>query len=161
MKEIRIALSRFNLSRFIGEIFNFMHQNDISPTVVVCFSENGDVAELEADEVNQDSIKELLFQGEILFLPFSDINVGEPVPCVDGNHYLLSDPDELDQEVAVSIDEVESVGFLVQVEQEMAVICPAVFLGGEYYEIDSAEMGEDLKEYSEPMNQFVQRFVID
>jgi len=161
MKEIRIALSRFDLPRFIGKILDFMRQNNLSPTVVVCFSEDGDLAELEVDEINRDSILGQLFQGNIFFLPFSDINVGEPVPCADGNQYSLSNSSDLDEEVAVSVDEVESVGFLVQVEQEMAVICPAVFQEGEYFEIESAEMEEDLKEFNEPMNQFVQQFVIN
>lgn len=159
MKEIRIALSRFDFSRFIGKILDFVQQKNFSPTVVVCFSEDGDLVELEVDEINQDSIRDMLYQGKIFFLPFSDINVGEPVPCADGNHYSLSNSGDLDEEVALSVDEVESVGFLVQVEQEMAVICPAVFQGGEYFEIESAEMEEDLKEFSEPMDQFIQQFV--
>lgn len=160
MREFKIELKRFDLSRFIGEIFDFMRRNDILPTVVVCFSEDGDLTELEVDEINQESIRELLFQGKILFLPFSDINVGDPVPCADGKQYYLSDPGDLDQEVAVSIDVVESVGFLVQIEQEKAVICPAVFQGGEYFGMEPTEMEEELKEFSEPMDRFVQQFVL-
>ncbi len=160
MREFRIAVSRFDLSRFIGKVLNFLHRNNISPTVMACFSEDGDLKGLEVDEINQDFIRELLFQGKIFFLPFSDINIGEPVPCADGNQYSFPDPGELDEEVAVSVDEVESVGFLVQIDQDMAVIVSAVFQGGEYYEIESEEMEEDLQEFSEPMTQFVQGFVI-
>lgn len=161
MKEIKIGLNRFDLTGFIEKIFDFMYLNDISPKVVVCFSEDGDLAELEVDEINQKSIQEMLFQGSLLFLPFSDINVGEPVPCADGAKYLLSDPGGLDEEVVMSVDEVESVGFLLQVEREMAIICPAVFKGGDYYETDPVEMDEDMTEFSEPMSKFVEQFVTD
>lgn len=161
MKEIKIGLNRFNLAAFIEKIFDFMNANDISPRVVVCFSEDGDSEELDVDEINQSSIQELLFQGAIIFMPFSDINVGEPVPCADGYQHLLSDPEGLDEEVVMSVDEVESVGFLVQVEREMVIICPAVFKGGDYYETDPVEMDEDMTEFSESMSKFVKQFVKD
>ncbi len=159
MKEVKFSLNRFDLTGFIEEIFNFMKLNDISPEVVACFTEDGGVAELKADLINEDYIRNLLILEKILFLPFSDINVGEPIPCADGGQYIIANLDGLDEEVAVSSDGVESIGFLIQVKQEMIEICPAAFKGGSYEEIDSQEMEEDLKEFSEPMSRFVDRYV--
>ncbi len=161
MGEFRVGLSRFDLSGFIGEIFDFLHRNDISPTVVVSFTQDGAAAESEMDEITQDSTWELLLRGEILFLPFSDINVGESIPCADGNSYSIFTSSGLDEEVAVSAEQVESVGFLVKVEQENIEICPAVFKGGDYCQMDPNEIEGDLKEFNEPMFQFVGRFMND
>lgn len=159
MGEIKTDLDRFDLIGFIEVIFDFMRIKEISPETVAYFSEDGDLLELERDVINQDYIQELLFQGEIIFLPFSDINVGEPIPCADGGQYQISDLGGVDEEVAVSMNEIESVGFLVQVEQEMVVICPAVFSGGEYQAINVSEMEEELKEFNEPMAKFVHGFM--
>jgi hypothetical protein len=159
MSEIKINFEQFDLMGFIKVIFDFLRLMKISPEAVVYFSEDGDPLELEGDRINQDYIQELLFQGKILFFPFSDINVGEPIPCADGGQYLISDSDGFDEEVAVSVNGIESVGFLVQVEQEMITICPAVFRGGEYETINATEMEGELKEFSEPMDKFVFGFV--
>lgn len=160
MRAIKIDLNRFDLMGFMGVIFNFMRSKEIWPEVVY-FSENGDPLELEGDGINLEYIQELLFQGKIIFLPFSDINVGEPIPCADGGHYLIYDLSGLDEEVAVSMSEIESVGFLAQVEQEMIALCPALFRGGEYEAINVSEMEEELKEFNEPMAKFVHGFVKD
>lgn len=161
MKEFRVPLNQYDLSRFIGEIFEFMHKNDISPSMVVCFSEEGIPAELKAAEISPDSVGELLLQERILFLPFSDINIGEPIPCADGKSYSLSASNDLADEVLISANPVESVGFLVRVEAGEVIICGAVFRGGEYYPIEGAEMDEDLKEFSRPMALFVERYMKD
>lgn len=161
MREFRIPLNRYDLSRFIGEIFEFMHKNDISPSMVACFSEDGIPAELKAAEISRGSVEELLLQDRILFLPFSDINIGEPIPCADGKSYSLSTSNDLDEEVLISANPVESVGFLVQVEEGEVIICGAVFRGGEYNPIEGVELDEDLKEFSRPMALFVERFKVD
>lgn len=161
MEEIRIPLIKFDLSRFIDGIFNFMSRNEISPSTIACFSQEGAAEEVRVDEINQDSVREWLFQGRVLFLPFSDINTGDPIPCADGMRYALSVPGDLDEEVAVSIEIIETVGFLVRVEQDEVIICGAVFSGGEYYPIEGAAMDEDLKEFSEPMDNFVKRFMLN
>lgn len=159
MREIRSILSEFDLSDFIGEIFNFLSRKEMPFTLVACFSESGVVEELDAGTITADSVKELLFRGKILFLPFSDINTGDPVPCADGNHYLLSTPNDLDEEVAISAEPVELIGFLLKIEQEKVIIEAATFSGGEYYPVEGVEMEEDWKELSEPMSLFVERFM--
>lgn len=159
MKEFKISLNQYDLTRFIGEIYEFMDRNDISPSMVACFSEEDEPAEV--GKIDRDSVGELLLQGKIIFLPFSDINTGEPIPCADGKQYSIALPNDLDEEVAISADPVESVGFLVQVESGEVIICGAVFSGGEYYPIEGAEMDEDLKEFSQPMTLFGERFKKD
>lgn len=158
MREFRVARNEFDLTDFIDKIFDFMRQDDISSRIVASFSENGVVTEWEVEEINRDSVVDILFQGKIVFLPFSDINTGEPIRCADGNQYSLSDPSDLDEEVAISPELVEAIGFLVQVEQEEVIICGAVLKGGEYYEIDGVEMDEELKEFCGPMALFIEGF---
>ncbi|NLW47888.1 MAG: hypothetical protein GXY86_11200 [Firmicutes bacterium] len=158
MGEIKIDLNRFDLMGFMGVIFNFLRLKEIWPEVVY-FSEDGEPLKLEADAINRDSIQELLFQGKIIFLPFSDINVGEPIPCADGGQYLIIGSDEFDEEVGVSANEIELVGFLIRVSEAVLEICPAVFRGGEYETVNLMELEEDLKEFSEPMDRFVNKFV--
>lgn len=159
MSEIIVNLNQFDLEGFIGVIFNFLRQHEIMPGVVVCFAEECDMTEPEIKQIKEDSVQELLFRGKTLFLPFSDINVGEPIPCADGSQYLINDSGELDEEVAVSAGGVESVGFLIRVEHGMIYICPGVFRGGDYEEVESMELEEDLKEFGEPMGRFVNKFV--
>ena len=154
MREFRIARSEFDLTGFIDRILAFMHHKDISSKIVACFGENSTVTEWVVDEINRDSVVEFLFQGKILFLPFSDINTGGPIRCADGSRYSLSDSSDLDEEVAISPESVETIGFLVQAEQDELIICGAVLKGGDYHEIDD----EDLKEFSIPMGVFVERF---
>lgn len=161
MEEIRIPLNKFNLARFIGEIFDFMCRNEIFPSAIVCLSDEGTAEEVKVGKTDQDSVREWLFLGRVLFLPFSDINTGDPIPCADGMRYSLSIPGELDEEVAISVEIIETVGFLVRVEQDEVTICGAVFSGGEYYPIEGAAMDEDLKEFREPMALFVKRFMFN
>ncbi len=160
MEEFKNPLKHYDLLRFIGELFE-LRSNDISASIIVCFSEEGALDELGVEEINLDLVKNLLLQGRILFLPFSDINVGEPIPCADGKRYSLSAPDDLDDEVAISAELVESVGFLVRVEEGEVIICGAVFSGGDYYPIEVGEMDGDVQEFCEPMGQFVERFRVD
>lgn len=158
MREIRIPLNKFNLTGFIEEIFDFMRRNEI-PSIITCFSQDGVREKLEIDSTGSyDSVVELLLQGRILFLPFSDINTGEPIPCADGNRYSLSDSDDFDEGVMISADLIESVGYLIQVEKGEAIICGSVFSGGEYRPLEESETDENLKEISEPMGSFVERF---
>lgn len=159
MGELTISLSRFDLKGFIGEIFDFLKQHEIIPGMAVCFTEDGDVTGSEIKQFREDSIEDLLFQGKTVFLPFSDINVGEPIPCADGGQYAICDPGNLDEEVAVSSGGIESVGFLIRVGHGMVVVCPAVFKGGDYEVVESMELEEDLKEFREPMDRFVNKFV--
>ena len=160
MIEIKVPSNKYNLMGFIGEVFNFMHQNDISFSTIAYFSEEGAAARLEG-EITRDSVRELLLQDRILFLPFSDINIGEPIPCADGKQYSLSEPSDLDEEVAISAELVETVGFLIRVERGEVIICGAVLSGGEYYPVEGAERDEELKEFSQPMALFVERFKVD
>lgn len=161
MGEIRVSLNRFNLLKFIEGILDFLNRNDISPTVIVRFAEDGVMAELVMDEITQASIRDLLLRGEALFLPFSDINVGESIPCADGSRYSVNSSSGFDGEVAISAEQVESIGFLVQVKQENIEICPAVFKGGDYSQMDPDEIDENLKEFTEPMDRFVRRFMTE
>lgn len=161
MEEIRIPLNKFDLPRFIGEIFNFMSRNEISPSTIACFSDEGAAEEVKEGEIDQDSVREWLLLGKVLFLPFSDINTGDPIPCADGMRHSLSVPGDLDEEVAISVEIIETVGFLVRVEQEEVIICGAVFSGGEYYPIEGAAMDKDLKEFGEPMDNFVKGFMLN
>lgn len=161
MREFRIAQNKFDLTGFIDQIFDFMRWDDISSRIVACFAKDGAVTEWEVNETSRDSVLEFLFQGKIVFLPFSDINTGEPIRCADGNQYSLSDSSDLDEEVAISPEQVESIGYLVQVEQEEVIICGAVLKGGEYHEIDGVEMDEDLKEFSGPMGLFMEGFKLN
>jgi hypothetical protein len=160
MREIKTDLNCFDLLGFIKEIFDFMRLENIPMETVVCLSKDGDFLKLKGEKISPDYIRELLFQEKSLFLPFSDINVGEPIPCADGGQYQISDSGGIDTEVAVSANEVESLGFLAQAEQAMIVISPAVFRGGDYEVVNVMEMEEELNEFSEPMDLFVQRFKI-
>lgn len=161
MSEIKIQLNRYDLSGLIEKTFEFLKTNNISTSLAVCFSEAGEMVELSPAELNPNLIMELLNQGMISFLPFSDINAGDPVSCADGNRYMVYLADDLDEEGVVSDEAVELVGFFLQIEGEMLVICPAAFKGGDYDEVDSAELEKDLKEFADPMDQFIARFMIE
>jgi len=158
MGELKTELSSFDLTGFIDKIFDFMRRNEISLSGIVYFSEDGDLVELDVEEINQDSILNYLSEGKIVFMPFSDINVGDPIPCADGNQYLISDSSDLDEEVAIPVEQVESVGYLLQVEAETLKISPAVLKGGDYYEIDFTEDEESLRNFREPMRNFINGF---
>ncbi|MGE5607124.1 MAG: hypothetical protein ACM3YE_15720, partial [Bacteroidota bacterium] len=149
-----------NLIGFIGAIFNFLRRNGIPVAVITFFTKDGAPVEPGTGEITWDSVQESLLRGALLYLPFSDFNNGNPLPCADGGCYSILSTDsfgEADQ--SVPDEQVEMVGFLTSVAGESLTIQPSVLRCGEYEALNPDESAGELNEFSAALERFVKGFV--
>ena len=187
MQEVKIALEEFDLKGFISQLLDFVTRkgnSELHPTRYTYWvNEVGDVPQEWPDDFVPDLEKELVLNGKLIFLTFSMSNVGRPIPCADGNSYLLNDDEEewvedddeesegVDenegeetesreslQESILSLGETDVVGFLLRHNDGTLTVNPAVHSFA-WPPPPMLETVEDCDVFDVPMYQFVRRFM--
>jgi hypothetical protein len=107
-------------------------------------------------------MSELINENKLLFFPFSGTNVGEPIPCADGNEYEISDGDdnedgEEESEAGFTFGELDCVGYLARVNDGILVMNSA---------LETTTMGwtdvyvfDDCGVFEKPMVDFLKKFM--
>ncbi|MBU1106864.1 MAG: hypothetical protein KKB51_09375 [Candidatus Riflebacteria bacterium] len=104
--------------------------------------ENADVEAPEHPEsVTWKSLLEELENGQQIFFPFSEPNVGNPVRCADGNKVKLpeSGDDDNDSDEEFCYGETDVVGVLVTLTKSRFEFCPAIYYMGDLTSAPSME----------------------
>ena len=159
MKYTNSEVDDFDFSGFIDTILKFnktIISQDFDPTfAIVEVPEIGGVPIYGSENDGRDIYSELVNEGKRLFFPFSATNVGEPIPCADGNSYEL---DEENGELCMGV--ADSIGYLVEIENGKIVIHSAIHCGGACVAPPpSVDLLEDCEVFEEPMMEFLERFV--
>lgn len=179
MNKIQVSLNKFDLQGFVADIIRFHTEQGIGDPdprcVISVVNERGFTPEWGDDIPDRDINAELVREGKKVFFPFSDVNVGEPIPCADGNLYGGSSGEEEDEEDDEDDDEYEEedefafgmgdtdvVGFLLQVEGDTLVIQfgvhgPGLFCG----QAPSVTILEDAAPFEIGMREYIKKFTAD
>ena len=178
MKEIIVSLHQFSLKEFVEDIIRFHIEEGIGDPdprcVIPVVNEKGFTPAWGDDIPDRDIISELVSQGKKIFFPFSNVNIGDPIPCADGISYIMSsdedeDEGEDEQLVASSEDEesfafgmgdTDVVGFLMQHDGEMLTIQlgvhgPGCFCG----QAPSVTIIEDAAPFETGMRDYLKKFI--
>lgn len=157
MRTWQIALSSFQLAKFIRAMNAFFAANQIPPAAVALFQDDDEPLSLGAAD-GRDLAAELM-DGRKLYFPFSDTNTGEAVSCADGRRYRLPVAETDETELSFCAAEWESVGFLVAVSQGEVRLEKVALAGGELLPADDPEwLATDL---AESMTRFIQTFIAE
>ncbi len=158
MDELRMRAVEFDLAGFIDELVGFLEMNGLSKTAIAWLSDYEDIPEAGPDWPDRNYWKELEREGRILYFPFSDINIGEPVCCADGHEYLLPVLEPSESELAFCAGEIESVGLLVRIAGDEIEIVPALLQSGR---VIMAAAAEELAEsrLARGITEFIESFI--
>lgn len=167
MKELKVTTNEFDLDQFIEEILNFTETMvwDVDPTFpIVWVEKQGSAAKFGPEEGGRDLEVELLEDRKILSFPFSSSNVGELIPCADGNEYELPDYDECGEEESEEVGEFclgdcDCVGYLIEYTNGELVINSAIHAGGGCMSPPTVHVEADCNVFDGPMTEFIWRFV--
>ena len=154
MKELRIPMDRFDFDRFLSE-FRAHAEQVINPDYALAYiDDSGDVPEY-VGFMDRVEIIELLEDNKLVFIFFSETNLGEPVACIDGMSY------EVNEELNFIMGENDCVGFLFQKEGNHLIIHSAMNTGGACVSPPPSVFIEaDCSIFDPPMEQYLQRFVL-
>jgi hypothetical protein len=100
-------------------------------------------------------IFELLNDNKLVFIFFSESNIGEPVACADGRSY------EIDDELDFCMGEDECVGFLFQKDGDDLIIHSAMHTGGAcVWPPPTVFIEPDCSIFDQPMEAYLQRYIL-
>ena len=158
MKQLTVPISEFDLSTFIKDILKFnktVVSKEVDPSyAIVVVSEIGGIPNYGPESGGRDIYSELVDEGKRLFLPFSSSNIGEPMPCADGNSY------EIDEDSDFCMGDIDCVGYLVEKEGDNLLIQSAINAGGGCpVPPPSVELLEDCDVFEDGMREFLERYI--
>ncbi len=148
---------RFQLELFLQHLADFYELQQLSEAAVVRFFGYDEPSEW-ISEITPQECAEKLRNGEMLYFPFSDFNIGVPVACADGGAYDLPVVEEDESEMAFCATELESLGYIIQMNAEQVTVHAAVLVGGELSLIEDTPVF-DANPLAEPMEQYIRQFV--
>jgi hypothetical protein len=110
--------------------------------------------------------------GAVLFFPFSESNIGEPIKCADGNQYIVpadceDDCDNTELECSecsrqherdFCMGDTDCVGYLVSLKEGIITIDSAMYYSGSCTFPPSSDLKEDCYIFDQPMTEFLNRF---
>lgn len=173
MEQLKMPVEDFNLEKFVETTLEFLKgiiNPEVDPTCVIDVHDSEkDVPEVDVTE-RRDVINEMKEFGAILFFPFSEPNVGDPIKCADGNEYILptdcaDDCDNPESECSDEVDDnfcmgdTDNVGYLVGVRGGVLTIDSAMYYSGSCTFPSSSDLKEDCYIFDQPMTEFVNRFI--
>ena len=159
MEQMSVPINDFNLTEFIDEILNFnktviSREFDLS-YVIAEVPKIGGVPKYITGSKDYNFKSKLTEEGKRLFFPFSATNVGEEIPCADGETYEI-DYEESD----LCFGEVDCIGYLVEIRHEKIVIGSAISYGGSCIAPPpSVELQKECDVFEEPMRMFLWKFI--
>ncbi len=166
MKEIRVGVGNFDLDTFIHETLNFVRtvlSDEFDPSYAVAWVEDHE-PDYGPETEARDLSAELLEDRKVLFFPFSGSNVGDPIPCANGEEYVLDDWGDLelygDEEENFDLSDTECAGYLIKVENREFVINSAVHGGSNGVLGAYVNPVPDCGTLDGPMTEFVSHFIV-
>ena len=160
MEQLSIPINDFNLTGFIDEILNFnkaVISDEFDASYIIAeVPKIGGVPKYRAGSKDYNFKSKLVDEGKRLFFPFSATNVGEEIPCADGETYEIDDEDESD----LCFGEADCIGYLVEIKDGKVIINTAVNYGGACVAPPSSvELQKDCDVFEEPMRKFLGKFI--
>jgi hypothetical protein len=181
MQQIKITAEDFDLEKFVETSIEFlktMVDPQFDPTVAIDIHDTEkEVPEVD-NTVRRDLIKEMKEFGAVLFFPFSENNMGEPIKCADGNEYILPkdcaddcghpdldcskcpeqhERDEVNEDFCMG--DTDCVGYLVSLREVIITIDSAMYYSGSCTFPSSSDLQEDCYIFDEPMYEFAKSFI--
>ena len=157
MKQRKIAISDFDFEVFTKAMLNFLKKEvsqDVHPSyAIVKIDAPGGMPEFGPEDGRSNFLEELEV-GHLLFFPFSSSNVGEPVQCADDQSR------EIDDDSDFIIGEVDCVGFLIQLKDNVLYIDSAIHAGGACPGPSPSVDIENCDVFEAGMETFIDRFII-
>jgi hypothetical protein len=154
MKEIIVPFEKFNFNGFVKEMLVFASEIMNPAYSVAWVYESGDFPEYDEDKEDRDYITELKEEGKCLYFTFSNVNIGDPINCADGNEY------EIDEDSDFCIGDVDTVGYLLQYKDGDLIINSAINAGGACTAPPpSVDIVLDCDVFNEPMERFIRKFI--
>ena len=154
MKQKKITMDKFDLAGFTKVIVDFLDGEGTNPSYsIMTVAAPGCVPEYGPDEGMPNFLQELE-AGHLLFFPFSMSNVGDPVPCADGQSRQIDDDDNSD----FCIGDIDCVGFLLQLKKGIFYIDSAVNAGGGCTWSPSVDI-QNCDVFDSGMEAFIDRFL--
>lgn len=160
-----ISLNNFDFNGFTEAILEFLGgqiSEEIHPSwAIVTVDEPRGTSEYGPEEGRSNFLDELQ-SGQRLFFPFSSSNVGEPVPCADGESRQVVYDEEDETKNDFIMGDVDCVGFLFKLEDNKLCISLAIHAGGSCPGAGPAvKIEKDCGVFTAGMNSFIDKFVIE
>jgi len=166
MDKIVVEQEHFDFDQFSKEIVTFLSKRvseELDPSFAIAVIEKlGENGRAEyGPESGWKDLLALLQKGKLLFFPFSDNYLGEPVFCVDGNFYPEKIDGKYQEDIDIEIGETDCYGYTLQLKKSMFHIHSSIHFGGYMYPMTPphVELKEDCGVFDQPMNKFINRFL--
>lgn len=162
MKEIRIPLEQFDLDAFLARSVEFLGgqaSTEVDPTYLMVRVESPGDVPVFGPEDGWDVLSALKLESKMVFFPFAFADADGTLTCADGNTYgPVSDDKDPEDELFIGIE--DSVGFLVQAEDNEVIINSAIHAGGACPgPLPSVDLCGDCQVLEGPMMRFIEGFV--
>ena len=148
--------NRFQLELFLQSMADFYDLQQLTEAAIVQFFGYDEPSEW-ISSITPQECAEKLRNGEMLYFPFSDINIGAPVACADGRSYDLPIIEEDETEMAFCASEIESIGYIIQMGADHVMVHAAALISGELLLIEDTPIIED-NPLAEPMEHYIRQF---
>ena len=158
MKEKKVNLEKFDLQSFTSATLKFLTtqvSEEVDPSfAIVTVTAPGGIPEFGPEKGRSNFLEELK-SGLLLFFPFSSSNVGDPIPCADGNSYEIDS--DLDSDF--TLGDTDCVGFLLSLKDNTLHINSACHAGGCCVAPPPSVDIESCDIFDAPMEQFICKFI--
>jgi hypothetical protein len=156
VERITVPQDQFDFDGFSRKILTFnksvMSKRVHSPFAVVTVDKPGGTPEWGPEKGRMTFLDDLQ-HGKLLFFPFTDTNVGDPIPCADGKKRSIDEGSDF------AMGDVDCVGFLVGLSKSNYTIDAAIHAGGACPGPAPSVDVRNCGVFDEPMDAFIRRFI--
>ena len=154
MKEIIVPIHKFDFKGFAAKSIEFAEQYIDPDYAVAWVDEPGDIPEYVNDYENKDALLELLIEGKVLFIMFSDSNIGDSIACADSNEYVI------DEDSDFCLGDTDCVGYLLQSKDSVLTINSAINASGACTAPPpSVDIENDCDVFDKPLEDYIKKYI--